>query len=1074
MVVGGASLFLLLTISHFWYGMWRYPSLWNSMVPLGLKGCTLDENFAEIRDICSYYYNGHDRTNTQMVAFLVTLPFTLIFHVNAFLVTAIYYVFKISRNEGKDNKFPAPITTSLFVSNIIVTLLWFLGGRTGVILATATAFFNQKLYNSLLFQRSLKDFCFSLLFGNLVVIQTKIPIAATGDKGIALSEQAPVHDLEAARNEVEEECNSQTSIEKSDVGREAETKSVQIPLPVPVTEKNRSLPSLLGASNSFSPVNSLIDEECPGETIIISSYIEPPNNNISSATENIISLQIEEDMSQADDNNKYQPPNFDEECASQKSEEALKHLVTVLPMCKDLERYEDEIPHSPQPSKEKYFSIASKYRNVAPISLCEENLERKTDQIPYSDLSPQKRMCKHLEINTEEIPNSSRSSKSKFFGLSPKTRTVTPIPLCADFDEHITLPRSSKRKIFGLSPRSRHITAMTPCEDRTKHAEEMPFDEHITLPRSSRKKFFGRSRRSSIQKNGVPSQIHIEENESDDEMSIEFLNPSDVHLDIENHPGTIAWRNVISESIQRFKIRSYTLRKHNWVMNRMHGKYFFIKEDGKRRRKLKRKEIKERSKSFHDKQLEFRYQISGILDDLKDLKKNHNSKSSSDHTRKSLANIPVVVNEKPGFLSNEFSTGDEEYKNHEINHIIVDYDPKSAADAASSAKDSLMESSKESTVSTLTQSIISSVVIPEEARNTPWITGPAAELKETNKNDDVDSSASFRDAINGLLEYTSWLDNMNPLKETGTTQKEGPEEEEGEDKVGVQKALSSEYCVEESIQNMRYPDAETPVEMVDGGNVKDSKNMNREAYWRSFVDEKKIVKPNFSKKQKKGEEDSPHTILLDGNTGSFIDNVNSRSRERRKLYPIWKNALQLKKSKKAKADRSEMKEAPVKEKKRVTSIWRKKKEPFKVIVQENITSSANKFKSKRLEHLNESNQDDRRETVENRRGNDGSRQNIKKTQHNTTIYDDILNIMDDKHLRIWEDGDSSFENDDPKKTTSKQPKLNNMSCNTECGALEDITGVCAQQDGTERDDEDFLSDIKLVGTHRINRVSNYE
>jgi hypothetical protein len=82
--------------------------------------------------------------------------------------------------------------------------------------------------------------------------------------------------------------------------------------------------------------------------------------------------------------------------------------------------------------------------------------------------------------------------------------------------------------------------------------------------------------------------------------------------------------------------------------------------------------------------------------------------------------------------------------------------------------------------------------------------------------------------------------------------------------------------------------------------------------------------------------------------------------------------------------------------------------------------------------------------------------------------------MDDKHLRIWEDGDSSFENDDPKKTTSKQPKLNNMSCNTECGALEDITGVCAQQDGTERDDEDFLSDIKLVGTHRINRVSNYE
>ena len=1074
MVVGGASLFLLLTISHFWYGMWRYPSIWNSMVPVGLKGCTLDENFAEIREICSYYYNGHDRTNTQMVAFLVTLPFTLIFHVNAFLVTAIYYVFKISRNEEKDNKIPAPITTSLLISNIMITLLWFLGGRTGVIFATATAFFNQKLYKSLLFQRSLKDFCFSLLFGDLVVIQTKIPVVAPGDKGIALAEQAPVHDLEAARNdvhdleaarnEVEEECNSQTSIEKSDVGREV--KSVQIPLPVPVTTKNRSLPSLLGASDSSS-VNSLIDE-CLEETIVIGSYIEPPNNNMSSTIEDITSLQNEEDMSEAHGNNEYQPPNFDEDCATPKSEVSLKHLVTVIPMRKDLERNEDEIPHSPQPSKDKYFSISSKYRNVAPIPLCEEDLERKTDQIPYSNLSPQKRMCKHLEINTEEIPNSSRSSKKIFFGLSPKNRTVTPIPPCGNFDEHITIPRSSKRKIFGLSPRNRNVTAMLSSKDHTKHTEEMPFDERITTPRSSKRKFFGRSLKSSIQKSDGPSQIYIEENESDAEMSTEFLNPSDVHLDIEDHPGTIAWRNVISESIQRFKIRSYTLRKHNWVINRMHAKSFFIKEDGKRRRKLKRKEIKERSKSFHDKQLEFRYQISGILDDLKDLKKNHNSKSSSDHTRNSLANIPVVVNEKPGFLSNDLLTGDEECKNHEIDQIIVDYDPKSAADAASSAKDSLMESSKESTISTLTQSIISSVAKPEEARSTAWITGPAAELKETDKNDDVDGSASFRDAINGLLEYTSWLDNMNPLKQVGTTQKEGPEEE---DKVGVQKALSSEDYIEESIQNIPYPDAENPVEMVNDGNIKESKNMNREAYWRSFVDEKKIVKPTFSKKQNKGKDDSPQAIFLNGNTGSLID-TNSRSRERRKLYPIWKNALQLKKSKKAEANRSKIKQASVKEKKRVTSIWRKKKEPFKVIVQENITSSTNNLESKRLEHLNGSNQDDRRETVENRRGNDDSRQEINGTQQKTTIYDGILNIMDDKNLRIWEDEESSFENDDPKiYMTSKHPRLKNMSCNTECGALEDITGVCAQQDITERDDDDFLSDIKLVGTHR---VSHYE
>jgi len=1068
MVVGGASLLLLLTISNFWYGMWRYPSIWNSLVPVGYKGCTLDENFAEIRDICSYYCNGHDLTNSQMLAFLITLPFTIIFHVNSFLVTAVYYVLEISRNEEKESKLPAPVTTSIFISNLLVTLLWFLGGRTGAILATATAFFNQKMYNSLLFQRNFRDFCFSLLFGDFLMIQRKRPVVTTADKGSAYSAKAHIYDLaEEGINEVEK-FNSETNIGKTDL--DTKTKSVDTPLPV----NDRSLPPLLGASTSSS-LNSLI-EDGPEEKAL-SLYVEPSNNNISSAVENITSVQSNNDLSQAaDNNNEYIPQIIDVESASQKSEEELEHIVTVIPTSNDIGRNTEE---TPQTIRKKSLSLSPQKCIVTKMSVS-DNLERNTEEIPHAPRSDRKKsfslspkirygasmsLCEYPGKNIEDKPYSPRLSRKKFFGLSPKNCDDSSMPLCKDLKKcKYGKPNSPRpgRKLFGHSPNSRTSTAIPFCRDNEKHAEEIPYS-----PRSGKKKFFNLSRQSFLQKNDDPSEItNIEEEKSDAEMSNELLNPSDIYLDIENHPGTIAWRNVVSESIQRFKIKSYTLRKHNWVMNRMYGKSFFTKEDGKPRRKLKRKEIKERSKSFHDKQLDFRFQISGILDDLKDLKKNHNSKNSSDHTRNSLVNNPLEINEKLDTLLHDFSTCDKEYKRHKNDEIALNHNTISTTDAASSAKDSHVDSSKESTVSTLTTSIISSVMKPEEARSTPWITGHAVELKDMNKKEDIDSSASFRDTINRLLEYTSWLDNLNPLKETtGTSQKEL---KENEDEIEIKKSSSKKDYVEDFTQKLLYSDAAKLIEKVDCGDVEDSKRINMEAYWHSLVDEKKIVKPILDKNKKKYEErgDPPRTIFLEGNTGSFIKNVNSCSRERRKLYPIWKNALQFKKSKKAREYRSQMKETPVqvKEKKRaVTSFWKKKKDPFKVIVQEHITYSTNSYKSTRLEHLNELDQDDRNEAAESPRGNDDSRQEINKIRQYTTIHDDTLNIKDKKHFRDWE-GDKDPE----KATTSKQSKRNNdMPWNIEYGPLEDITGVCAQQTGTETDDQDFLSDVMLVGTHRV-------
>merc|ERR1711865_993605 len=157
---------------------------------------------------------------------------------------------------------------------------------------------------------------------------------------------------------------------------------------------------------------------------------------------------------------------------------------------------------------------------------------------------------------------------------------------------------------------------------------------------------------------------------------------------------------------------------HNWMMNQMQNRTFFVKEDRQRRRKLKRKEIKERSKLFHNKQLRLRHHIFGILDDLSDLQQSHNnSKSNSDHTRKSIVDItPLEMNEN-----------ENRNRNHKNDQ------QKSTVDALSSAIDSHVESSKDSTISTLTQSVEASVK-SEIIRNTQLVTGQTGEKsRETDK-----------------------------------------------------------------------------------------------------------------------------------------------------------------------------------------------------------------------------------------------------------------------------------------------------------------------------------------------------
>ncbi len=681
MFIGGSSVFFLLSILHFWYGMSRYPSIWNRFVSAGLKGLKLDRNFKEIKEICGYHHNGHNRMNSQILPFVITLPFTILFHAIAFLNTAFFSLLKISRVEELGAKLPDPVITSIFLSNTLVTSLWFLGGTGGIVFATLTVFFNQKAFNSLLFKKSFKDFFISLMFGNLLIVQDKTTSSVIE---IPLSEKSASFDLEEG-----------IQVPKIQTRPKLDEGIQYSPASLPPV---RYLPPLLGASTSSS-TNSLVDQGMPTPENYSSAT---PRSYASVTNEEINAVEKENDKKKVATDDKLEPStdSFVDETASQQTEEVLQHIV----------------------------SVESTQQNPGGIT-CDENVQKPEEII--RDENTQK--AGHI------IEDDIKTTNAK---------TIEPAK---------KLPNKGLR---GLSRRF-FSTSMS----RFGHSKEYNFHQRV----------------------------------DQDEISVEFLDPSDVHLDMENHPGTLEWRNTISEAIQKFKIKTYTLRKHNWVMGKMHGKSFYVRDSRNRRRKLKRKEIKDCCKDFHDKQVHVNAQIFGILDDLKDLRKNishsksnsvSHSRSTSEHTRFSFTNLPSKVNEKT--LPSAFGSGQAK-KNKKVYAMRDEKDKTPKFDAASVAKESHV-GSKDSSISTLTESFIYSEQ-RDDNRSGLCMNELTGKILQPN-----DDSSSFKDAIDGLLKCTPWVENINALRQNA------PKEENGNKQNFSTDAQNNppENCMLESGKKSQY------------------------------------------------------------------------------------------------------------------------------------------------------------------------------------------------------------------------------------------------------------------------------
>ena len=841
------------------------------MVPAELKGSDLDENFAEIRDICSYYCNGHDKMRPQLAAFLITLPFTVIYHFNSLVTTLLYFSFGIPRS---DTRFPSPVTLGLFVSNILIASFWFWGGKVGWILTTIAAIFNQNFYNSLLFKRNLRDFMLSFVFGNILVIQNKKSekvdaSSKTDATAVKLSERALINDdVEAG--------NTETSRQEMKIfKRNGKT-------PVARTSHDFSI---------SSSANSLVEKGSK-------------ENSADESIKSRVRISVEDNQ---------------EDVLPQNTDQQISHFTG-----------DDSI------SRHNLMHIAT------------------------------------VLAQSNERDDTTRSQRSVQNLIKPQ-KTTTELPT---------------------------------------HRESQP---SISTPPT------------------------------------EFLNPYDIYLDLENHPGTITFRNVISDSIDKFPLKKYTFRKHLWVMRKLQGRLFFIQEECQRRRKLSRAEIKEKCKLLHNKQVGLRSQIAGILSDLQYLKKSHtSSKSNSDHSRnsKSIRNIPLEISET---LSANLN--DEIIEDHPRNEPTSRAKQPSNFDASSIAKDSHVDShvdsSKESTISSLTQSNGAFPDQQPKARSTPWIQGSADILREPNESTLAAAagcggdSTHIRDAINGLLEYTSWLENLNPLREEPIPTQ--PKEDQGNATAIQQQVSGVPSEVIDDVYTGGFEGGKDPYwrSLVDGPTKKTSKSKDPSTTHRNLLIESNEAIP-------------PQTIHWDADNREFIDTTDFNSRKRPKAFPLWRRALR-KSNRQNETDKPcEKNDIAFKANNRMPSVWRRKKSTNNIV--------SDNFYEKEYEGRDDNDQNYR---------SDGLSPTV---QGPSSLYGQILNSMNEEHLRQWE-AESNSMNQSRSVQSSSQNQIyasdknsslkqqNNLpaefcaqNCNdARCDPLEGVIGVCGLEPvSSDQNDEDDI------------------
>lgn len=291
----------------------------------------------------------------------------------------------------------------------------------------------------------------------------------------------------------------------------------------------------------------------------------------------------------------------------------------------------------------------------------------------------------------------------------------------------------------------------------------------------------------------------------------------------------------------------------------------------------------------------------------------------------------------------------------------------------------------------------------------------------------------MKEAISELLKCTPWIDNINLLKETGSI----------EESYEVQHIASN--IQNTSTRKNNPPERDSEEENIA---VSDNRNRSRNAkveekpYWQNFVDREETAKQEY--------DEEPREYV----SGEFIPAADLSTDRRQRSHP-WRSDLQKKKLEKARESRSQSKKVALKQTKRIISMLKKKRRKsgsYEVVLEENIVR-----KKGEREKSREYRQDDRHEV--------GDKYHTGNRDSDSQPSDEFVDSPP-RARTVFREYRNRKKTDAHKNGLCHE--ISNVDFGKECGALEGMTSACSPMiEQREDDDEDYISDVKLVSTNRV-------
>ncbi len=568
-------------------GFIRYHSFGGDWYNDMVAGKALDENFEEVRDICSSQCHGDGERRKQTGAILFTFPFTIVNHCSSFVVYMAYKPYQLLCGDVGNNS-TAVLMGGVFIANGLYATMWVIGGPVLMTVSVASFVVNQRLYNAMLFRRSFEGFILSFVLGNFCILETKEIVENTTELNVA---------------------------EDADANREIEIKESPI-------KKKRSWTAKVKKTARW------VSEKAKARLAAKRKKTRTDNAVVSSSRDKPNAIEL-------DDIEMGRIPV----CAKTHAADAI-----VLRRCDSLfdgldivapQEIEPSSPNNLQPSLNDATSKRrSKNANEGPVSTKERSsrLWLRTSAVTQdSNLN--------YDVNESVVAEEDSVDEVPFDFIPKDRRHEKDCPKIEFIDAekavstniHVTTSKT-------VNPPTMPFNVKADASAHETTDTSLKLNNDVAIPFSSQKK------------DDLPAVSNDDINDSGSSplgaSTDVYIQTGEACTQVETHPGTVTWKSTIRDAVVEHRGSTFVDEHYSWIVSHLGQREFFVGSPEYGWKRLSPVQIRERCKEAYEMELVTNTENKLILKErgLKSPKKSGQSQSgelldSSDDQPSDLASF---------------------------------------------------------------------------------------------------------------------------------------------------------------------------------------------------------------------------------------------------------------------------------------------------------------------------------------------------------------------------------------------------------------------------------------------------